>query len=251
MNEPTDKVNKPQKKYITYCLGFLLGIILTVALIFHFKSTYESNFTTEKALPKLPEITLEPSKSISSLQELSPPSQLACNKDANFILAYYQLKEQAKQGKNFSNELLELNEYQINSNQVKQIFSKLSNLANQNTEDSYFKDKFSSIIRQLCNENEKPANIITSYLNEYFNQLFFIYPFGNRAIKNGGFAMNIELAQQKLIKNNLQAAIPYINELDSQLPEFIEFKQKLINKIAINAYFEEIDKSLEIEAEGK
>ena len=87
MNEPTDKVNKPQKKYITYCLGFLLGIILTVALIFHFKSTYESNFTTEKALPKLPEITLEPSKSISSLQELSPPSQLACNKDANFIVS--------------------------------------------------------------------------------------------------------------------------------------------------------------------
>lgn len=152
--------------------------------------------------------------------------QLKPKPNDHFFARYLKLHQKILQGKDYSEEIANLNS---NSEQINNLLAKLAALAEENTEDSYFLPAFSKMIPQLYGYNK----VIAKYI--------FIRPTGDRAIKKGGLDSIIEKIMQALEKKDLANAEINIEELSAKQDILKEFQRKLQIRIRLKNYLEQID----------
>lgn len=256
MNKIKDEVkNQIKDKEISYNLKFITFILVLVAFIIISIFYFYNKSEVKKILPNInSEVTHNSSVNKNNAKnniEEQHKNNITFDQSQDFIIYYYQMHLKANQGKDFSNELLALNKYSPKSKTIKDILNSLVEVAKENEKDSYFYNIFTSLIKSLYLENRNSDNILSYYLNIYFGHLLFIRPIGNRAINLGGFDMNIILAQNKLLDNQLEEALEYIEKLYSKLEDFNAFKQKLKIRIYIINSLLKIDSLLMIEGKEK
>jgi len=263
MNNDTTKNKKEIKKTPIKVNILIIGIIFIIAVFaatsfyleFHKKNSLVQekptieNKTTGSLISKA-EPTAQ-KETVDFKKEVPEQEILICSETSYFIIDYLKLHLKAEQGLDFAKELLDLRKHLVKSKTIKKILNDLSNVSSQNNTDSYFAPKFNSLIKTLYIENEESSNVFSYYLNKYLNHLLFIRPIGNRAIKNGGFDMNITLAYKSLLKNDLEKALEYIEELPNKENRLLELKQHLITRIYIKNSISQIDDALKLEVNEK
>jgi hypothetical protein len=253
-NNQTANQAPPKRSKVT-AISILLIITIITGGTFYFEKFSKKSLVNkqEQILNKKNSKKIEaaPQKSQPKKTEEQKKENIVCNESADFIIDYYQMHLKANQGYDFSMELLNLNKYSIKSEEIKDILNSLVYIAKNNIDDHYFCTNFTSLIKSLYLEDKKSTNIFSHYLNEYFGHLLFIRPIGNRAITLGGFNMNMMLAENALLDNQLEKAEEYIDKLPNKQTKFNEFKHKLKIRIYIKNSLSKIDSIIKIEAKEK
>jgi hypothetical protein len=265
-NEKKEKLNN---KYLVFLLILLVGLAILILLSLNFTSTYKfkenSNSINSKVIYKQDNLNekkhlAEEIKDNVEAKVLDTKKEIknevinmdnSCKALFEFVQDYYQLKLKVDEGANFTKELLDLNKYNINSEEINQSLKSLLAFSSANNKGEYFKAKFSSLIKDLYRLNTPSSNIISDFIRK----MFFVRPIGDRAIANGGFDMEVALIEKSLKNDNLVEALVHINNILNVSDSLKKFKSELENKLAINEALIKLDNiilsKLECEVVGK
>ena len=245
------KQEKLSNKSLILVLILTLGIVALILLYLNFKFTLSEhkNYPVTLEPPILKEVAKQdvmeekkpqPAPTIEQKPDLVKENKASCKDFVELLQDYYQMKLEAEKGKDFTNELMELNQYVIQSTEIIKHLSALANLSSNNKREEYFGIKFNSLIRDIYNIEKHQVDVWS--LGYYIRKLIFIRPTGERAIDKGGLDMDIALTEKLLVENNLAAASNQITKLPNHLESLKELQLELENKLAIKEHIFHLDK---------
>lgn len=256
---PTQVKKDPNKKYIFLGVLSFIAVIIIILLSINFnykiKSTLNSSQNNSKSPyinPVLPKISADTqvnnNNNLIEKEETKPNNknnqdkerESSCKQLLSFIQEYFNLKMKIAQSKNYTEELMKLKDYKIESVDVSNHLDELASLVDFNYSKEYFRDKFKPLIKEIYLNKYKDG----AFLTQYIKQVFFIRPIGNRAIAKGGNDKEIVLCEKALYEGDLSKAIHHIKAINNSdnLINFIDFKTALENKLKIKENIEYLDK---------
>lgn len=244
-------IQKRNYKIIGFSLILLIGLAILSILYIDFEHSYKRIELTETKNITPPAL-LEPSMSnttplVPTLQTNIKPIAVEQSSD-NLSKLFYQMRIAADQGKDFSQEAQKLDKFKTTiSPEFDILLTELEALSARNIEDEYFRHSFANMLHDLYRLRHQKTNIIHSSIDNFFDNLLFIRPTGERAIKHGGFDMDVALTEQALAQNNLELAQSYMKKITNESEEFKILLLKLDSRIKIKNDLEKLNKILEQE----
>lgn len=250
----------PKKKYRLIILSLILGIAVLISLYLNFQTSYQSSESksTIKANPSEAIITkntsipaqqntynedkqqvidsektqqvIDSKKTQQESEDTPPPSQAQCSQPCTALLQftqdYFSLKTDLIMGNDFANQLINLTQYTIKSEDLKQSLINLLNLSKHNHNYRYFRDKFKGLIKPLYKHSKQ---FFTIDLKDYV----FIRKIDDRAMRHDDLDKVVFVVLQALENNDLISALKNLNELPQNVDFISLFKQEIEDQVDI------------------
>lgn len=268
-NNSMDQTPKKSNKLLKLSFLFIIGIAIFILLYINFQSiykikdifphkseilntiitTYTKKYTshnsqdTQKSEANTPAEKLEVESnnhtdSIGSKPSSCPNQEnINCTALLSFTQDYYIMHSYAEKGQDFSESLAELDQYKINSEDLKLNLSYLMPLASKNNSIEYLRSKFDTLIKVIY-QNSRESTFLE--LNNYF----LIRKINDRALKNDDLDRKIFIIEKALDNNNLSTIREDLKLINQNFNAFNIFKIEIDNKLKIESTMSNIEKIL-------
>jgi hypothetical protein len=228
-------------------VGLVFGLIILAFLYMNFNFTYQFRGNEAAVIDKAEEVFPKQREVIEKKTIIEPVTQkreesVSCTSLLDFVKDYYKFRLQLESGNNFSKELLALSHYKISSSEISQHLSNIVVLAPNYKYKGYFNLRFNSLIKDIYDMSQHQQSFLHRYLGKYLQQLIFIRPVRERAIRNDGIDMNIALVEESFNRNDLLKAKIYIAKLTDNLESLKILQLDLENQILINDNLSALDR---------
>jgi hypothetical protein len=168
-----------------------------------------------------------------------------------FVKDYYSLRLKAIRYVDFSEDILNLTNYNISSPEIVNLLSKLSILAAYNHNKQYFFIKLDKLVHEIYQLEKHKESIVYRYLGQYFQKLVFIRPVRERALKGSAIEKNLELSINALQNFDIEKAIYYLDQLPDYSADIKDFREELHKKLLLDKNFSALDDIINIQLNCK
>jgi hypothetical protein len=228
-------------------VGLIFGLIILAFLYMNFNFTYQFRGNESAVMDKAEEVLVKQHEVMEKKTIIEPVIQkreekVSCTSLLDFVKDYYKFRLQLDNGNEFSKEIAALSHYKINSSEINQYLSNIVVLAPNYKYKGYFSLRFNSLIKDIYDMSQHQQSFLHRYLGKYLQQLIFIRPVGERAIRNDGIDMNIALVEDSFNRNDLLKAKIYIAKLPDNLESLKVLQLELENQILINDSLSVLDR---------
>ncbi|MGB4191134.1 MAG: hypothetical protein WBJ81_01100 [Rickettsiales bacterium] len=267
-NNSTDQTPKKLNKALKFSFLFIIGIAIFILLYINFQSIYkiknilpqkseifntiittsakkDTSYTNAKEaadndLLEKPEVSNKNNNVNSTEDKIFSclnQENINCTALLSFTQDYYIMHSYATKGQDFSESLVKLQQYKINSEDLKQNLSYLMPLANKNNSIEYLSSKFAELIK-LIYKNSRESTFLE--LSNYF----LIRKINDRALKSDDLDNKIFIIEKALANNNLSSINEELQLINQNFNSFNIFKIEMDNKVKIESSMSSIEKIL-------